>query len=255
VARGRIISPEFWTDGNMIGLSFAARLFYIGLWNFTYCDKGHLPDDVVGLKLRILPADPVDATALLAELMSCGRVVRLTDGERSYLHIPTLEGHQKTDTRWKSRCPVCNLPDSANLTETLPSLVEHAETLPSSALREDKTTEKKTSSPAVTESDFEAAWSHWPKKTERKKSFEKFKAVARIRGLDALTTDVVRFGDAYARTTERQFVPALVVWLNGDRWTDDLPGAQPASRGTPRVRTIEDIRTERMTRREAQNGA
>lgn len=229
MARGRIISPEFWTDGNMIGLSFAARLFYIGLWNFTYCDKGHLPDDVTGLKLRILPADSVDATALMDELMRCGRVVRLTDGERSYLHIPTLEGHQKTDTRWKSRCPVCNLPNSANLTETQPSLVEHSETLPSSALREEKTREKKPSSPAATDSDFESAWSHWPKKTERKKSLEKFRAIARVRGVEQLTQDVIKFGDAYARSTERQFVPALVVWLNGERWDDELPGRSAAN--------------------------
>lgn len=85
-----------------------------------------------------------------------------------------------------------------------------------------------TSAPAVlvTEHDFDEAWKHWPKKTERKKSLEKFKVIARRRGVDVLTADIRRFGEAYARTTERQFVPALNVWLNGERWTDDLPTAE-----------------------------
>jgi hypothetical protein len=80
----------------------------------------------------------------------------------------------------------------------------------------------------VTESDFERAWAHWPKKTERSKSFEKFKSVAAQRGVEAITADIERFGRAYARTTERQFVPALVVWLNRERWTDELPGGSAA---------------------------
>lgn len=104
-------------------------------------------------------------------------------------------------------------------------------------------THKRTASPAVTESDFEAAWSHWPKKTERKKSLEKFRVVARARGLDVLTADVIRFGQAYARTTERQFVPALVVWLNGERWTDELPMSSDAKpkQAQPKVRTFEEF--------------
>lgn len=88
-----------------------------------------------------------------------------------------------------------------------------------------------TSAPAVlvTERDFEQAWQYWPKKTERKKSLEKFKTVARRRGVDVLTADIRRFGEAYASTTERQYVPALNVWLNGERWTDDLPSRSKAS--------------------------
>lgn len=86
---------------------------------------------------------------------------------------------------------------------------------------------KNSSSPTVrvSESDFESAWAHWPKKVERKKSLEKFKAAVKVRGLKQVTADVIRFGDAYARTTERQYTPALSVWLNGERWTDELPSA------------------------------
>lgn len=70
---------------------------------------------------------------------------------------------------------------------------------------------------------FEAAYSHWPKKVEKKKSFDAFKRACRRRDQEELITDIQRFGEAYAATTPQQFVPALVVWLNGERWTDELP--------------------------------
>ena len=34
--RKRVISPEFWTDDNILELDYTCRLLFIGLWNF--CD-------------------------------------------------------------------------------------------------------------------------------------------------------------------------------------------------------------------------
>lgn len=118
MARIRTIKPEFWTDGTIIGLSFEARLFYIGLWNFTLCDRGHLPDDPLGLKLKVLPADPVDAGKLIQELLDAGRLAPVTGPEgRSFLVIPRFSDHQKVDSRWNSRCPVCTHESSTDHTE------------------------------------------------------------------------------------------------------------------------------------------
>lgn len=107
MARIRSLKPEFWTDGVIVQLSMAARLFYQGTWNFA-CDRGHLPDDPVGLKLKILPADDVDAEALIEELVKHGRIVRgeTADG-RKFLLVKRLQDHQKIDARWQSRCPYC----------------------------------------------------------------------------------------------------------------------------------------------------
>jgi len=117
MARGRIIHPDFWTDGVMIGHTPFARLFYIGTWNFAMCDQGHLPDDPMGLKLKILPADPVDATGLVDELLESGRLQRISisDG-RTFLWAPKFSEWQTSDTRNKPRCPVCR--DTANPAET-----------------------------------------------------------------------------------------------------------------------------------------
>ena len=90
------------------------------------------------------------------------------------------------------------------------------------------TTDNSLPAPTVREVEdaFNSAWDHWPKKVERKQAFERFRVAARRIGHEALAQHIVEFGDAYATTTERQFVPALGVWLNGERWTDELPQAR-----------------------------
>lgn len=116
--RIRSVKPEFWTDGAMIALPFETRLFYIGSWNFA-CDRGHLPDDPFGLKLKVLPADSVDGAVLVQQLVDAGRMIRtvLPDGRR-FLSIPRFTDHQRIDTRWNSRCPVCAHEDSPEHTQT-----------------------------------------------------------------------------------------------------------------------------------------
>lgn len=77
------------------------------------------------------------------------------------------------------------------------------------------------------ESVFDQAYSSWPKKVERKQAFERFKRICKKRDPHELAADIVRFGDAYVTAgTETRFVPGLGVWLNGERWTDDLPQRQ-----------------------------
>src|SRR6187549_3547836 len=101
MARMRYVKPEYWTDSKIIKLGPWARLLYIGSWNFAICEVGHLDDDAMALKLKVLPADPIDADEVLEEIVAAGRIVRKTlpDG-RTYLVIPRLPNHQKTETRW-----------------------------------------------------------------------------------------------------------------------------------------------------------
>ena len=73
------------------------------------------------------------------------------------------------------------------------------------------------------ESAFDEAYSQWPKKAQRKESVQAFIRAAKKRPIDQLVADVVRHGKAYAETREKQFVPALCVWLRGERWDDEIP--------------------------------
>lgn len=125
MARGRILSPEFWTDSAIVRLSPFARLLYMGMWNHAYCDKGHLWDDAFDLKLKVLPADAVDAEELLRELISAGRVARESVDGRSFLSIPTFLRWQKADdSRFVRKCPICALCTPIH-GRALPSTTEH----------------------------------------------------------------------------------------------------------------------------------
>jgi len=111
MAKIRGIKPETWSDESFVELSFAARLLFIGMWNFA-CDNGHLEDRSKQLKMRIFPADDVNAAELLRELESAGRITR-GDG---YLSIPTLTEHQRIDRRFFTTCdkPGCEKPTPRN---------------------------------------------------------------------------------------------------------------------------------------------
>ena len=119
--RIRTIKPEFWTDGDIVDMSFAARLLFIGSWNFAICDRGHVADDPKRLKMQVLPGDAVDASELLDEILAHGRMERLTapDG-RTYLLIKRFTDHQKIEKRWNPRCPACDAFGLNGTSENLP---------------------------------------------------------------------------------------------------------------------------------------
>ena len=71
MARIRSVKPELWTDSKVVGLSPLARLLWMGSWNFAD-DYGCMPADPTQLKLRVLPADDCDPSALVAELFAAG---------------------------------------------------------------------------------------------------------------------------------------------------------------------------------------
>ena len=128
MARIRTVKPEFWTDPVMVGLTPLARLFYIGTWNFSMCDQGHLEDDPFRLKLQILPVEDCDVAALIDELVDAGRLARLTVDGGAYLHVRTLSDHQRVDGRWTPRCPVCTHANSRELTRVSVSPLKLAQT-------------------------------------------------------------------------------------------------------------------------------
>lgn len=103
MARIRTLKPSTWTDPELVSLPFEARLFFIGTWTFAD-DYGVLKDEPERLKLEIMPADPVDAGAIVDQLVDARLLLRriAPDGTR-VLVIRTFCVHQKIDTRKKGR--------------------------------------------------------------------------------------------------------------------------------------------------------
>lgn len=99
MARIRSIKPEFWSDPEVVACSPLARLLFVGSWNQAD-DFGVVKDDPERLRLQVLPADEVDADALVDELVKHNLLLRLTtpDGVKVLL-IRTFCVHQKIDNR------------------------------------------------------------------------------------------------------------------------------------------------------------
>lgn len=233
MARIRTIKPDFWTDGNIVRLTPFARLLYIGLWNFTLCDHGHVADDAFKLKLQVLPSDDVDVDALLAELMDADRIQRVTDASgRTYLHVKRFEDHQKIDPRWKTRCPACAQKDSLVPVETpvslrvLPDTPTDSPTLPLG--REGMGREsKKTSSKPAASTEFDSFWKDYPRKIGKEAARKAFAKALRLTDFATIMEGVVSLRMEVAGK-DPKFTPHAATWLNAGRWDDETEAQQPA---------------------------
>lgn len=74
MSRIRSTHPGVWTDERFVSVSAFARLLFMGIWN--ECDDyGSFEWSPLKLKMRLLPADAVDAAALMAELEDAGSII------------------------------------------------------------------------------------------------------------------------------------------------------------------------------------
>ncbi|MBN6777408.1 hypothetical protein JRG19_02435 [Pseudoclavibacter alba] len=240
--RIRSVKPEFWRSPDVTSLSIEDRLLFIGIW--SYVDDNGVGVDRLGsiagdLFADDLERDPRETLARvsggLSNLASAGRIVRYEVDGRRYLEVVNWSKHQRIDKPGKPRFPGSDQAErvfaesSRDPRDTLAESPRLEQGNRGTGEQGNRGTDNSSSS-ATTE--FERAWQHWPKKVEKKKALEKFKVKARRIGAVELAAHVTRFGDAYAATTERQFVPNLASWLNGERWTDELPTSCPQRRST-----------------------
>lgn len=245
--RIRSIKPEFWRSKDITSLTIDDRLLFIGLWSYVD-DNGVGKDDLPSIIGDLFADDMFEDSRETVARVSRGLqtlfdrrlITRYMVSDRQFLHVTNWEQHQRIDRPAKERYPSPDqgFPvDSRHPREDASSPRDIAAT--GTGEQGNRGTEEQGSSntvaPAVLASSFDEAWESWPKKTERKQAFERFKTAARKMPADDLSHLIIRFGNAYAATTERQFVPALAVWLRGERWTDELPVARSAERRPTRT--------------------
>jgi uncharacterized phage protein (TIGR02220 family) len=122
MARIRTIKPDFWTDEKIVELSFEARLFFIGSWNFAD-DYGNLQRSAKKLKMQIFPADAIDCEPLICSLIDHGLLTEYDVNGETFLHIKGFKDHQVINRPSKTALPT---PENADLFEPLtePSLTE-----------------------------------------------------------------------------------------------------------------------------------
>jgi len=106
MARIRTIKPEFWTNDRVMECSMAARLLFIGMWNFAD-DLGRLSLAPKTLKAQIMPSDDITSDTILgmvAELSLNGLVLLYEVEGRQYIQITGWQ-HQRIDKPQPGRCP------------------------------------------------------------------------------------------------------------------------------------------------------
>lgn len=247
MARIRTIKPSIWTDPTFVECSMAARLLWIGAWNFAD-DYGVLKDDPAQLRLQIFPGDDIDTYDLVDELVSRRMVLRKVapDGT-NVLVIRTFCIHQKIDTRSPGRwgkpedftdpeppcTPVdlreCTSPSQSQPFPTNPNPVLEG-TGPSFLVNPDGSTDPEGE---AFEGTFSECWEHYPRKQGRKEALRAYQARRRsgVAHRDLLTA--TRHYAAQCHGKDRQYV------MHGKRfygpnevWRDYLeePASEPVDR-------------------------
>jgi hypothetical protein len=247
MARIRTIKPDFWDSPDTAKASYRTRLFYIAMWNWAD-DWGVGIASPKQLVAFAFPHDddvsPADYPSLAKEVADCFGVVFYMVAERPYYCIPAWDKHQRTERKAVRVNPTPDMATSLMFTgvseaPTLaaeePSLVKEERTPEREREREREEEREKNLSLVATKSSevielFDWAYSHWPKRVKRDEALEKFKAVSKSESPAMIAECIQVFGDAYAATTAKQYVPALGVWLNQKRWTDELPTSPEAER-------------------------
>lgn len=192
------------------------------LWSARMMTDGVIPEGVANRFWQ-----PVALASLCQNDATNPSLIALPDGG---YQIHDFTEHQTSKAEIEAKRDAGRLGGLAKANKPVAHATKMLEQKASNVLAntEDRSKKERTSAPTVqvSESDFDSAYSHWPKKINRKQAFERFKTAVKKRDKDLLLADITRFGDAYARTSETKYVPALGVWLGAERWTDELPGGQ-----------------------------
>jgi hypothetical protein len=93
MARARNIKPSFFTNEELVELSFGTRLLFIGLWTLADRD-GRLDDRPKKIKMGLFPADDFNVDLALNELQERGFLERYEIENNKYIQILTFQKHQ-----------------------------------------------------------------------------------------------------------------------------------------------------------------
>lgn len=258
MAKMRGIKPETFTDDKILQVDPMARWLFVGMWTQA-CDNGHVEDNHVQLKVRLLPVDNCDVQDLIGQLVGA-ELVNRGDG---FLKIPNLTKHQKIDKRYLVFCKWCDHDDDLTFKKddkqardrskkqrahrATDGQTANAHRVPGdegegegegeyiSDHSEQPSLELVHPEPSANASDkFEEFWKAYPrraphsnpKKPARQKFLEITKKVDPQLLIDSVT--------AYAKTRENEdprFTVQAIKWLRDERWEDDY-STQPQGDNT-----------------------
>lgn len=108
MARARNIKPSFFQNDQLVELPFETRLLFIGLW--TLADReGRLEYRPKKIKMEIFPADNVDVSKSVKELLDNGFITVYESNNVKVIQVTNFKKHQSPHgTEKDSLLPDCN---------------------------------------------------------------------------------------------------------------------------------------------------
>lgn len=218
MARARNIKPGFFTNGDLVELPLHTRLLFIGLW--CLADReGRLQDRPKQIKMEVFPADNLDVDASLDELAAAGFITRYRVGDRSYIQVVNFLKHQRPHHKEKeSTIPAQDMIEAESRSATTPSPNEKAKHGPASAQKPGK---RKSHEPAE---GFDEFWAEYPKRVAKEDAIAAWNKLAPDAELRESILADLRGRQPAWKTTTKKYIPNPATYLNGRRWTDELPG-------------------------------
>ncbi|GAA4475534.1 hypothetical protein [Gluconacetobacter asukensis] len=265
MARIRTIHPGLYTDEAFATLSMAARVLIIGIWSHAD-DGGGFEWKPLTLKMRVFPADMLDVTPLLEELVQNdivmkydvdgktygavrnfgkwqrpkkpSRFVPMPEHVRNYARTNEDEKGDGSEPEDKSG-PV-NDPKSETSSEPVPNQSGISQTEGRKVGRKEGNNSLpsvESSRMPVTETpgparDFEEFWAAYPRKVGKDGARKAFDKARKRAGQAEIMVGLSRHIAVWpgANDERAQFIPHPATWLNRGDWQGDAASSAAAGR-------------------------
>ena len=237
MARIRTIKPEFWVDDQIVELDYATRLLFIGLWNFVD-DDGYVEYKAKRIKMQIFPADSLDVSGMLTNLIESGRLAQFASDQGDLLRVVNWDRHQKISHPTATRFTGIRAVGSGSAPESSESVAKFPD---GSALKgkERKGKEIDMSTDGGRSDTLRSPysdgfldwWQVYPRKESKGDAWKAWEQLRKSKQLPAVDDLKAATKSYAARGNEPQFLKLPGGWLRDRKWEDEAvqQASKPAS--------------------------
>jgi hypothetical protein len=221
MARIRTIKPDFWTDETLTECSLNARLLFIGTFNFAD-DNGNLEASAKQLKMKVFPADNIDCSPLLSELINHGLLIEYSVSGVKYLNIKGFKKHQVINRPSKSNIPDIDMNDDSVSAHASFTDGRERKGKEGNGMELKTITSNSTNLTYDDVPEFLEFWSVYPRRDDKKKSFQAW--LKNKPPIDKVLYALSWQADSDQWTKNNgQFIPLGETYINGARWEAERP--------------------------------
>lgn len=237
MARIRSVHPGLTSDESYMSMSMTCKAAWPILW--TECDDhGIFEWKPIVLKARIFPADNVDFSEVLAELVELDCVRQFEVGGKSFGIVRNFGKFQRPkNPSYRYSLPIelqeyaCfkaanSSSPSPVLTQSYPTTAEKSPQMKEeggSRKVRDKSLGQTPRDKRMAEIDLEFSetfWKAYPRKAAKGAAEKAFRSARKVASLDEIMAGVERYAKERSGK-DKQFTAHPATWLNAKSWTDE----------------------------------